>query len=135
MEPNSMIDYLVQHGILNTDENTNLLGQCRAKKCDVILRKLIRSPSTLSELMDKMVDTYQSFRSQTNDTSLLATNLRNEVDGKHDDDDDDDDDDDHHHHHYHHHHSYHHHSHYHSYHHHSHHHHHAVSSIQLVSTT
>ena len=84
MEPNAMMDYLVQQGILNTDEDTNLLGQCRAKKSDVILRKLIESPSKLSNLMDKFktVDAFQCFRSLTNNTSLLRNNSRIEVKGK-----------------------------------------------------
>lgn len=44
MEPNEILDYLVQYEILDTDENTHLLKECRARKCDIILRKLIKNP-------------------------------------------------------------------------------------------
>uniref|UniRef100_K1QCX0 V-type proton ATPase subunit F n=1 Tax=Magallana gigas TaxID=29159 RepID=K1QCX0_MAGGI len=44
MEPNEILDYLVQFEILDTDENTHLLKECRARKCDFILRKLIKNP-------------------------------------------------------------------------------------------
>ena len=51
MEPKEMLDYLVQEHILDLDENSCLIGLCRAKKCDFILRKLIRNPKTLEKFV------------------------------------------------------------------------------------
>ena len=51
MEPKEMLDYLVQEHILDLDENSCLIGLCRAKKCDFILRKLIRNPKMLEKFV------------------------------------------------------------------------------------
>lgn len=56
MEPDEIIDYLVQYHILDTEENTRLIDKGRSRKCDFILRKLIRDPdcrSKLKELIEK----------------------------------------------------------------------------------
>nr|XP_022310631.1 uncharacterized protein LOC111115979 isoform X6 [Crassostrea virginica] len=56
MEPDEIIDYLVQYHILDTDENTRLIDKGRSRKCDFILRKCIRDPdcrSKLKELIEK----------------------------------------------------------------------------------
>ncbi|XP_062617779.1 uncharacterized protein LOC134279403 [Saccostrea cucullata] len=50
LEPNIIVDYLVQHNILNTDENSFLMGKPRATKCDFILCKLLQNPKHLREL-------------------------------------------------------------------------------------
>lgn len=52
MEPNEILDYLVQYDILDTDENTHLLKECRARKCDFILRKLIKYPEKFTKMME-----------------------------------------------------------------------------------
>lgn len=52
MEPNEILDYLVQYDILDTDENTQLLKECRARKCDFILRKLIKYPDKFTKMME-----------------------------------------------------------------------------------
>lgn len=52
MEPNEILDYLVQYDILDTDENTHLLKECRARKCDFILRKLIKYPEKFTQMME-----------------------------------------------------------------------------------
>ncbi|XP_062617032.1 uncharacterized protein LOC134278759, partial [Saccostrea cucullata] len=49
MEPDSIVDYLVQHNILDTDEDKNLIGKPRRIKCDFILRKLLQHPRHLPE--------------------------------------------------------------------------------------
>lgn len=51
MEPKEMLDYLVQEYILDPDENSDLMGLCRAEQCDFILRKLIRNPRTLEKFV------------------------------------------------------------------------------------
>lgn len=56
MEPDEIIDYLVQYHILDTEENTRLIDKGRSRKCDFLLRKLIRDPdcrSKLKELIEK----------------------------------------------------------------------------------
>lgn len=49
MSADILLDYLVQHSILETDENEFLIGKCRAVKCDFILRKLLRHPERIQD--------------------------------------------------------------------------------------
>lgn len=67
LEPNEMLDYLVQYGILDTEENTVLLHKCRAEKCDFILYKIIKEPDCLNKFVkilndDKEAQSLYSFR-------------------------------------------------------------------------
>lgn len=88
MEPNDIIDFLVQHGILDTDEDTYLLRQCRAKKCDFILRKLIRNPNLFSKFVKclnntfKTLEAFHCFCSIPNDAVPETRIPSNEVQGK-----------------------------------------------------
>ncbi|XP_061172288.1 uncharacterized protein LOC133181727 [Saccostrea echinata] len=64
MDTYTIVDFLVQHNILNTEENSFLIGKPRARKCDFILRKLLRHPRHLPEFtkMIKLNSQEQGFR-------------------------------------------------------------------------
>lgn len=70
MEPNNIIDYLFQEKFLNTDENTDWLDQCRARRCDIILHKCIKHSDKLLDLISnsKTDDAFNCFRSVPCDT-------------------------------------------------------------------
>jgi hypothetical protein len=51
MSADLLLDHLVEHNLLDTDENTFLLDKCRAVKCDFILRKLLRHPERLQDFI------------------------------------------------------------------------------------
>ena len=88
MEPNDMIDFLFQQDLLDTDENTHLLHQCRARQCDIILRKLILNTDTFIKFSKhlngefKSMRAFQCFRFLSCGTSPYTGNHRNEVRGK-----------------------------------------------------
>ena len=94
MEPNEMLDYLVQENILDIDENSCLRRLCRAKQCDFILRKLIRYPRTLEKFVrllnrNSEFNTLQAVRcfrnlSQRNDPIQRSPRAYSEVQSKSD---------------------------------------------------
>ena len=92
MEPIELVDYLVKENILDTDENSCLMGLCRAKKCDFILRKLVRNQRTLEEFVRCLnrnfeldtLQTVQCFRYLPHPITPVLRIPQSEVQGKSD---------------------------------------------------
>jgi hypothetical protein len=61
MSADLLLDHLVEHDLLDTDENTFLLDKCRAVKCDFILRKLLRHPERLQDLSKLIMSEEEEF--------------------------------------------------------------------------
>nr|XP_022291792.1 uncharacterized protein LOC111103078 [Crassostrea virginica]XP_022291793.1 uncharacterized protein LOC111103078 [Crassostrea virginica]XP_022291794.1 uncharacterized protein LOC111103078 [Crassostrea virginica] len=79
-----IFDHLFQNKILDTEENSELLGQSRKKQCDFILRKLIKRPDTFQTFVNflnenKTIDEFQCFRSLSKVTPDVTRIPQNEV--------------------------------------------------------
>ena len=84
-----IFDHMFQNKILDTEENSELLGQSRKKQCDFILRKLIRRPDTFQTFVkflneNKTIDEFQCFLSLSKVTPDVTRVPQNEVQGKKD---------------------------------------------------
>ena len=94
MEPKELLDYLVQEQLLDLDENSCLIGLCRAQQCDFILRKFIRYPRMLEKFVRLLnrnsefntLPTVQCFLNLSQPIATIQTNpsAHSDVQGKSD---------------------------------------------------